>query len=359
MRATYARDGLLATRPLDQLSRDEGTDVRVMKNVIERRFEILFRRLTGGQHRLRDTRVAQQFLRTRRVLLRVRLHRLDLSRVRSLRLREESRPGVVPSGEDVCKALDHRLVVGRKRIAGAVHRHAAVGLQLHEPDREQLHELAGVVLIGADVARRIRPLVAEHIEVRSHRRVQGDVFDQLAELTERAAGEHVVIVRGRKRHKEQFAVLRYNHDLRESEGNALSQLIRRARRMLEPDVLARVLEHPGTLRDGVFGLHRGQLQRWPDCHLLVDPLRIGLARVAKCGQPIDLRAGRTERRLVQETKGLGACRWCCIRVVRCESAQDQNGNQGQARLSSNHHPARLPLLSTHHSSGGGSSIRRA
>ena len=327
---------------LDELSRDERSDIRVIEDIIERGLEVLLRGLTLGQDRLCDTRVAQQFLRARRVLLRIRLHRLNLGRVRAPGLREERSARVVPTGEDVGKALDHGLVVGGKRIAGRVHRHAPVRVQLYQPDREQLHELAGVILVGADVARRVGLPVAEHVEERAHRRVQGHVFHQLAEVTERSAGEQVVIIRGRKRHLEQFAVLRHNHDLRKREGNALAQLIGRAHRMLEPDVLARVVEHPGTLRDGVFGLHGGQLQRWPDCHLLVDPLRVGLARVAECDQPIDLRAGRTERRLVQETKCLGACRWCCVRVVRCEPAEDQNGNQGRARSSSDHHPARLP-----------------
>ena len=310
--------------PLDQLSRNERADIRVIEDIVERRLEVLLRGLTIRQDRLRDTRIAQQFLRARRVLLRVRLHRLNLGRVGALRRREERSSGVVPTGEDVGEALDHGLVVGRKGIAGPVHRHAPVRVQLDEPDREQLHELAGVILVGPDVARRVGLPVAEHVEERSHRRVQGDVFDQLAEVTERAAGEQVVVVRGRKRHLEQLAVLRDDHDLRKREGDALAQLIGSAHRMLEPDVLARVVQQPGTLRDGVFGLHHGQLQRRRDRHLFVDPACIGLARVTERDQPVDLRARRAERRLVQEAEGLTACRWRCVRVLCCEPAEDQD-----------------------------------
>ena len=66
---------------LDQLARDERADVRVIEYVVERGFEVLLRCLAGRQHGKSDARVAEQPLRPACVLLRVRLHRLNLVRV--------------------------------------------------------------------------------------------------------------------------------------------------------------------------------------------------------------------------------------------------------------------------------------
>ena len=61
------------------------------------------------------------------------------------------------------------------------------GLSSHEPDREQLHQLARVVLVGTDVARGVGLLVAEHRQVHAHRRMQRHVLHQLAEVAEGVA----------------------------------------------------------------------------------------------------------------------------------------------------------------------------
>jgi hypothetical protein len=91
--------------------------------------------------------------------------------------------------------FDDRLVVSRQRYALRILLHTAIGVELHEPDRHQLHELAGVVLVRTDVEGVVRLLVAEHVEIEPHRRMERHVLHQLAEIAKGVAGEGVVIVR--------------------------------------------------------------------------------------------------------------------------------------------------------------------
>ncbi len=152
----------------------------------------------------------------------------------------------------------------------------------------------------------IRLLVAKHVEIRAHRRVQGHVFEELTEVAERAASKQVVVVRRREGHLEERTVLGDDQDFRQRESNPLPQLIGRAHRMLEPGVLSRLVEQPGTLDRRVPGLHGRQLQGRLEGELFVDPALVRIARVAECDQPIDFSLRRPERRLGQEAERIRA-----------------------------------------------------
>ncbi len=111
------------------------------------------------------------------------------------------------------EALDDRLIVGGNRLALRVLAWRAVGIQFDQPDGEELHQLARVVFIRADVARGIGFLVAEHREIHTHRRVQRHVLHQLPEIPESVAGEQVVVVGERVGTVVQRALLGDDHDL--------------------------------------------------------------------------------------------------------------------------------------------------
>jgi hypothetical protein len=130
------------------------------EDVVERSGEIRPRG-AAGRHR----RAVQQRLRTGVMESLEGLHRLKPV---ERRLMEGRRAPEGPSREHVSECLDRTLVVGRQRDAGTVDPHRAVRLEQLEADREQLHELARIVLVGPDVARTIGFLVAEHAEVIAH-----------------------------------------------------------------------------------------------------------------------------------------------------------------------------------------------
>ena len=60
---------------------------------------------------------------------------------------------------------DLRLVVGGNGLGGAVGLDAAIEVELDQTDREELHQLARIVLVRADVACGVGLLIAEHQQV--------------------------------------------------------------------------------------------------------------------------------------------------------------------------------------------------
>ena len=150
------------------------------------------------------------------------------------------------AGEDVSQAADGVLVVSRDRLdarqTGIAVLYRAIGVQLHQTDREQLHDLAGVVLVRSYVVERIGLLVAEHRQVAPHHRAQGDRFQQIPVIAERVLAKHVVVAC--QRHgfaAESSALIRHHKDLTESKCGALTQLVRRIQGALEKRLVAGVV----------------------------------------------------------------------------------------------------------------------
>ena len=117
----------------------------------------------------------------------------------------------------------------------------AVVAQLDEADREELHDLARVVLVGEDLDAvpllvvRVR-LVAPVREVAPHQRVVRHLAQHVAERAERVADENVVVVRPDLLlvPPRLGALLAEHEDLRERPRDALPQLVVRLERDVRP-----------------------------------------------------------------------------------------------------------------------------
>ena len=216
-RARVARDQVL-----NQLLRDERADVRIVEDVVDRVVQVPGRALARGQHH-----AVQQGLRLPVVLGLVGHHRVDVVRhARSGRGRE------TPAGEDASEVVDVVLRVGRNRLSLVVELRRAIDIEPHSTDREQLQDLARVVLVRPGAR------VVVDVEVVPHRRIERDVVEQLAVVAERVAIEDLKV----GRHP---AWLRDfdagdDDDLVQRERDALAQLIFAVERVHEEPVLQRV-----------------------------------------------------------------------------------------------------------------------
>ena len=244
--------------------------------------------------------------------LRVGLHGLDLA-VRDRGAAVEARVGAVggvrarvprEAGEHARQALDVDVVVGLDRGAVGGY-HAAVRVEPVQADREELHHLARVVLVGNAGAGLL--LVAQPREVQAHHRMQRNVLDQLPVVAEGVAGQRVVVGRDAARRVGHRAVVERDHeDLRQREAHALAQLVLAGRGLLPPRLVELVLA--GGLAGGhqrgshrVVGLSVLDLGRR---ELLVEP-----GGVADAHQAVDVRLRGAEGGLLKEAGGVGLGWW--------------------------------------------------
>ena len=100
---------------LDQLLADERPDIRMIENVIQRRFQIGF----GGPAR-RHHQTVQQRLRSGVVVRLERHHRADVVRRIVLLQRRAGLCRISPPGIDFREILNRGLIVGGNRIAAGV-----------------------------------------------------------------------------------------------------------------------------------------------------------------------------------------------------------------------------------------------
>ncbi len=222
MRATYAGVGIAGHERLDQLATDEGADVRMLVDRVERVGEVLRRGLAGRQH------LAVQDRLRRDVVMRVERHQIGriVDGVRPLRRGGPERR-VGPAGERAREGLDDGEVVARHRHAARIVDRRAVGVELRQPDREQLQHLARVVLVRLHGRRRL--VVVDHVEVVAHRRMERHALDQLAIVDERVVEQHLLVVANAVR---RLDVDRRDHeDLRVRERDPLPQLVRAGQRV--------------------------------------------------------------------------------------------------------------------------------
>ena len=124
----------------------------------------------------------------------------------------------VPAGEDELEVVDDRLVVARQRLA----RHQvvlgrAVLVEELRPDREELHDLAGVVLVRVGLCAR------GHVQVRAHRRVERDLFEDVPVVPEGVRREDVEVRRELARPRDHVG--RCDVDLLQREEHTLPELI--------------------------------------------------------------------------------------------------------------------------------------
>ncbi len=277
------------------------------EDAVERRVKIVDAALAR-----RNRHAAEHELRARIVEIRIELHRLHLVLARGARLREVRGAGVGPARVRVREPFDDRLRIRRNGLAGAVELRRAVDGELHEPDREELHQLARIVLVGSDVGRGIGLLVAEHAQVDAHRGMQRDGFDQLAVIAKPPRREQIVVGGQRIRLVAERADLRHDHDLRQRERDALAQLVGAGHGVAEPDVDAIAVQVLDVLRHRQR-LYMRQLERRGAQELLVDPrfvaerndaVRFGLRGAHRGLVEEPERVGLADAR----NRGLGRCR---------------------------------------------------
>ena len=212
--------GVAGDQTLDQLPTDEGADVRVVEEGVQRHLQV-----GGGAGLAFGDGGAQEALFQRGVVLVIGHHRSRLALVGVLcavaRTEEAlvGQPSAIPApaGEDARQA-DHVVVaVGGNGPALGILLRRTVQVQLLQPDGEELHHFAGVVLVRRlrELAGRVEALlvVADVRQVDAHHRVQRHVLQQLAEVAEGVAGQHVVVAGDPFREVADIAVGRYHKDL--------------------------------------------------------------------------------------------------------------------------------------------------
>ena len=117
------------------------------------------------------------------------------------------------------------LVIGWNRLVIGIKPLGAVKIELNQSYREQLHQLACIVFVRANIEVRIRLLIAEHTQVDTHGRMQRDFLQEVAVVAERVSGEHVVVIGNSERPRLQRSQLRDNQNFRQRKCDTLAQLV--------------------------------------------------------------------------------------------------------------------------------------
>ncbi len=297
---------------------------------IQRGAQCLRARRAGGN------RDAEELLLQRRVILRVVLHRNHApQRVGRIVAAEaavdrirRARVAPAPAGEHAGQPADVVHAVGVDRFAVDQLRRA-VGVELDQSDREQLHHLARIVLVrhAAVVA-----AVGKRGEVLPHRRVLRDRLEQFAIVAEGMGRERVQIGGQRMRGRLQRGVRgRGDEDLRQRVGHALPQRIRAGDRLFPESPVQRIDGDRHALGggDGKRCQHEVQMRGTRNLELLLDPVVI-----AEPLQAVDFSRGCSEGRLRQEADRLlvaGRCGRRRGRTRRCEAPWGRLGSNNRRR----------------------------
>ena len=162
----------------------------MLEHIVQCHFEVLLASLAG-----RDCDAIKNRFWPGIVKIRIQLHRYSLVVVRPTRLVEVWRTGIIPAGIDVRKSFNYGLVVSRNcLLILRIEFGAAIEIDLDQSDREQLHQLACIVLVGTDIQYRIGLLITQHAEVNTHCRMQGHYVHKVAIVAERIERQLIVII---------------------------------------------------------------------------------------------------------------------------------------------------------------------
>ena len=359
---------------LNQLLRDERGRIGVRQERVHRDQEIVVRDLAGRDHERRSER--QVFLRDVVPVLGAGRTTHDPARDRRIALARRHVGGIVDRGvplvcarqrpvrpprHDLRHFGDVGLRVRRDRVVARIEQQCPVHVQFPEPDREELHDLARVVLVRIRALDRVRLRVVDHVEVVAHQRVDADAEQDVEVIVEREVLQHLLIIAVRVPDR---IVGRRNHvDLGQRPGNALAKLVGRGERVLEEEALRNELRvkiartvGPEVDRVGgsarlqralaIAGLvlrlegHRRQYRRRL-CELRVDigaeaGRHVGRLAVARGGRVF--RAYRAEGRMRQEPRGVEVRRADRAgagveRRVAGETVADDRSDSGRRRRS--------------------------
>ena len=94
---------------------------------------------------------------------------------------------------DAGKAHDDILAVGRHEIALRIQNQRAVRPQPVQADGKELLDFARIIFVGVQAGDEAALVVALHVQIQTHRRMQRDGFEQRAEIAEGIVEQHVVI----------------------------------------------------------------------------------------------------------------------------------------------------------------------
>src|SRR6202008_2100956 len=100
--------------------------------------------------------------------------------------------GIGPAGEGAAEVHDVVLGVSGNGLAGSVENGSAVGIELIQTETEQLHDFAGVVLVGLRAGG--GSIVINHVEVGSNSGSEGDVVHEFLVVAEGILTEGAEIV---------------------------------------------------------------------------------------------------------------------------------------------------------------------
>ena len=203
---------------------------------------------------------------------------------------------IVVTGEDPRQVRDIVLSIGFDRLALCISLHRSVGIELVESDREQLHDLARVVLVRLAPGGGVFLEVAARVQIEAHRRVQRYLLEQRPEIAEGVCCKKVPVGRdhvgrietvdGRQRHDE---------ELRQGQRQAFAHRVR-ARQQLVPDhEIAELRPEVALLRSDRVVAAR------------VEPVDPGLARRGRelCIQPSGVTLGFDGRKVAVAGRELG------------------------------------------------------
>ena len=219
-------------QPLNQLPANKRPDIRMIEDRIEGGGKVLCGRLSS-----RDQHTVQDCLGISRVMAGHVDHRvtpvgrwIENRRICGLR--------VGPTRKDRGRSEDRLLVVGRNRQPDGAEGQASIKIEMIEADREQLHDLTGVVFVRQPRTGSVCLIVLEHVEISPHRGIEGDVLEELAKIPKGAIDQDIIVGRERSRLVTQISGgIRNHQDFTQSEGNPLSQLVGSRNRVGPPGIV--------------------------------------------------------------------------------------------------------------------------
>ena len=144
---------------------------------------------------------------------------------------------VIPARERVREADDRVLVVGGDELALGIEHQRAIRVHAIEPDGEELLDLPRVVFVRNAARRLVGLVIAQHVEIAAHRRVQGHVFEQGACVAEGIGQQHVVVIADRVGAIGERAGGGDDQDFAERECDALAELVGCGDGVLPPRIL--------------------------------------------------------------------------------------------------------------------------
>src|SRR5882724_12165450 len=132
---------------------------------------------------------------------------------------------IIPTRESGRQPKNNILVIRWNQVTGRIHNQRAVRPDAIQADRKQLHDLAGIVLVGMRSGDDAALVIALHVEVETHGRSERYALEQITEIP-KCIVEQLVVIRS-----EDYSIIlkwsliRDHHDFAQGKRCSLAQLI--------------------------------------------------------------------------------------------------------------------------------------